>query len=203
MSSLLPLNEAKELHLLDNYLGSRIEYLNSLNLNVHPLFTEEKYLNLLSTILDINISGLNKQEARELLSLFLKLNKYAGTKWALKRVLKIISKNITIKEWFSYSGEPYYFIVEVLNKDIVIDLKFYELLQRYIDKYKNVRSVLEKIVISTEVKLSKKYALATLSGEAIKVEPLLIQELKAKAIKNYSLACSLNESINLNLDLKL
>ena len=83
MNSLLPLNEQQELHLLDDYFGSRIDKLNRLNLNVHPLFAEEKYLQLLSFILEIDIAGLSEQEARELLSLFVELKKYAGTVYDL------------------------------------------------------------------------------------------------------------------------
>ena len=84
--SLLPLNESKELHKLDEYFGKRIDYLNQLNLIVHPLYVEKKYLKLLSIILDIDIVGLTESEARELLSLFIELQKYAGTVYVLKKV---------------------------------------------------------------------------------------------------------------------
>ena len=89
MNSLLPLNEKKELHLLDSYFGKRIDKLNSLNLQTHPLFVEKKYLKLLSHILEIDITGLNESEARKLLSLFIDLKKYAGTVYVLKKVLAI------------------------------------------------------------------------------------------------------------------
>ena len=88
MNSLLPLNEKQELHLLDDYFGSRIDNLNNLNLEVHPLFTEEKYLKLLSYILEIDITGLSQNEARELLSLFVELKKYAGTVYILKKIIR-------------------------------------------------------------------------------------------------------------------
>lgn len=148
MSSLLPVNEIKELHKLDEYFGSRIDKLNHLNLQVHPLFVDKKYLSLLSNILEIDISGIDEKEARELLSLFVDLKKYTGTVYALKRVLKIFSKDIHIKEWFHYDGQPYHFKVEISSQSKEITPELYKHLTKQINAYKNVRSVLEEIQLS-------------------------------------------------------
>lgn len=199
MNSLLPLNEKKELHLLDSYFGKRIDKLNSLNLQTHPLFVEKKYLKLLSHILEIDITGLNESEARKLLSLFIDLKKYAGTVYVLKKVLAIFSNKVVLKEWFSYGGEPYHFKVELENEDEAIDDKFYAKLESIINKYKNVRSILEKIDVVLKSSAKYSYKMATLSGESISVLPYQATSIETKLKQNYFLAVKQSEMVSLTL----
>lgn len=153
MNSLLPLNEQQELHLLDDYFGSRIDKLNRLNLNVHPLFVEEKYLQLLSFILEIDIAGLSEQEARELLSLFVELKKYAGTVYVLKKVMSIFFNDVTLDDQIG----DYLFDLNVEMKNDVSAEKLNRI-KELANKYKNVRSKLRNIIINlpllgTEIKM--------------------------------------------------
>jgi len=197
-NSLLPNHKSSFDKKLDLFFENRLNNHNLNLINTLPLYCHKKLLVILANSFDINIDGLDEKEARELIHFNLHL--YKGTAYSLNRALNILfHQDIKAKEWFTYSGEPYYFKVQVKVDTKAITKEFYEKLEKAIDEYKNVRSILEKIVISTKVKLGKKYALATLSGEAIKVEPLLKVELKTKAIKNYSLAYSLEERININL----
>lgn len=141
--SLLPLNESKELHRLDEYFGKRIDYLNQLNLIVHPLYVEKKYLKLLSVILDIDIVGLTENEARELLSLFIELQKYAGTVYVLKKVMGIFFNDVILND--QIGNYEFDFIVELKNDVSVEKLKKIKSLA---NKYKNVRSKLRNIIIN-------------------------------------------------------
>lgn len=141
--SLLPLNESKELHRLDEYFGKRIDYLNQLNLIVHPLYVEKKYLKLLSIILDIDIVGLTENEARELLSLFIELQKYAGTVYVLKKVMGIFFNDVILND--QIGNYEFDFIVELKNDVSVEKLKKIKSLA---NKYKNVRSKLRNIIIN-------------------------------------------------------
>ena len=141
--SLLPLNESKELHKLDEYFGKRIDYLNQLNLIVHPLYVEKKYLKLLSVILDIDIVGLTENEARELLSLFIELQKYAGTVYVLKKVMGIFFNDVILND--QIGNYEFDFIVELKNDVSVEKLKKIKSLA---NKYKNVRSKLRNIIIN-------------------------------------------------------
>ena len=143
MNSLLPLNEKQELHLLDDYFGSRIDNLNNLNLEVHPLFTEEKYLKLLSYILEIDITGLSQNEARELLSLFVELKKYAGTVYILKKIISIFFNNVTLNDQIG----NYLFDLNVEMKNDVSAEKLQKI-KELANKYKNVRSKLRNIIIN-------------------------------------------------------
>jgi len=196
---LIPINESLDLKAVDETMHKRFECLKDFDLNLFPLLCKKEYLPHLSFMFDVDINSLDEQKTKELLSCAITLKKYIGSVYYLEEMLKLLFTDTKVFEWFSYSGEPYYFKVEVKAEKNPITKEFYEKLEKAIAEYKNVRSVLEKIVISTKVNLGKKYALATLSGETIKVEPLLKVELKLKAIKNYSLACSLEESLNINL----
>lgn len=174
MNSLLPLNEKKELHLLDDYFGTRIDKLNRLNLNVHPLFVEEKYLQLLSFILEIDIAGLSEQEARELLSLFVELKEYAGTVYVLKKVMSIFFNDVTLDDQIG----DYLFD---LNVEIKNDVSIEKLkrIRELAHKYKNVRSKLRNIIINlpfleTEFKMFN----ACIFGLDLKSETLIKEDFK-------------------------
>ena len=174
--SLLPLNESKELHRLDEYFGKRIDYLNQLNLIVHPLYVEKKYLKLLSVILDIDIVGLTENEARELLSLFIELQKYAGTVYVLKKVMGIFFNDVILND--QIGNYEFDFIVELKNDVSVEKLKKIKSLA---NKYKNVRSKLRNIIINlpslqTEIKLTS----ACVFGLDIDSKSLIKQDFDTK-----------------------
>lgn len=176
MNSLLPLNEQQELHLLDDYFGSRIDKLNRLNLNVHPLFAEEKYLQLLSFILEIDIAGLSEQEARELLSLFVELKKYAGTVYVLKKVMSIFFNDVTLDDQIG----DYLFDLNVEMKNDV-SIEKLKRIRELAHKYKNVRSKLRDIIINlpllqTEIKLTS----ACVFGLDIDSKSLIKQDFDTK-----------------------
>ncbi len=174
MNSLLPLNEKQELHLLDDYFGSRIDNLNNLNLEVHPLFTEEKYLKLLSYILEIDITGLSENEARELLSLFVELKKYAGTVYILKKIISIFFNDVALNDQIG----NYLFDLNVEMKNDVSAEKLNRI-KELANKYKNVRSKLRNIIINlplleTEIKLGN----ACLFGLELNTDSLMQGEFK-------------------------
>lgn len=174
MNSLLPLNEKQELHLLDDYFGSRIDNLNNLNLEVHPLFTEEKYLKLLSYILEIDITGLSQNEARELLSLFVELKKYAGTVYILKKIISIFFNDVTLNDQIG----NYLFDLNVVMKNDVSAEKLQKI-KELANKYKNVRSKLRNIIINlplleTKIKLGN----ACLFGLELNSNSLIQEEFK-------------------------
>ena len=195
MNSLLPLNEKQELHLLDDYFGSRIDNLNNLNLEVHPLFTEEKYLKLLSYILEIDITGLSENEARELLSLFVELKKYAGTVYILKKIISIFFNDVTLNDQIG----NYLFDLNVEMKNDVSTEKLQKI-KELANKYKNVRSKLRNIIINlplleTKIKLGN----ACLFGLELNSNSLIQGEFKTdfqvKSGVNFRIKFNTNSSL--------
>lgn len=51
------------------------------------------------------------EEKRELVKQSFNLNMRRGTKWAVERVLELVTGVTGVQEWFEYSGQPYHFKV--------------------------------------------------------------------------------------------
>lgn len=76
------------------------------------------------------------------------INANKGTKKAVIDQLKKLNYTIDIQEWFEYKGKPFTFrlVTKKQNNNPDEIKKIVQL----IDSYKNVRSILDSIVISTE-----------------------------------------------------
>ncbi|MDX8367792.1 phage tail protein I [Cytobacillus sp. IB215665] len=68
-----------------------------------------------------------------------------GTPWAVEQVVSIVFPNAEVFEWFDYSGDPYYFQIEVEQTNIKSD-DIKRLIQM-VDATKNKRSWLEGIAV--------------------------------------------------------
>ena len=57
---------------------------------------------------------------RDIVKSSVKVHKKMGTKYAVETALKSIYKTTTIKEWFEYGGEPYWFkvVINIGNEGI-------------------------------------------------------------------------------------
>lgn len=141
--SLLPLNESKELHTLDEIVASRFETLFASNLSTAPLTTDSKNLSVLSFIYDIDIVGLSEGEAREILNLFYEIRKYSGTVYVMKKVLSVFFADVKIDD--SVGGFLFDLSLELENDVSVEKLEKIKIL---VDKYKNVRSHLRYIILN-------------------------------------------------------
>ena len=141
--SLLPANEPKEFHRLDDLVATRFERFWQLNLSAHPLYTDKKYLAILSKIYDIDIVGLSEEEARELLNLFYELRKYAGTVYVLKKVLSIFFDDVVLDDQV---GGFEFDLEMTLQNDVSIEK--IEKIKSLVNRYKNVRSHLRHIILN-------------------------------------------------------
>lgn len=196
---LIPVNESEDLKVTDKSVDNRFEFLKNFDLNLFPKSCKKEYLSHLAFLFDVDIRALSETETREILSRAITLKKYIGSVYYLEQMLNIFDKEVSVKEWFSYSGQPYYFKVEVQSSNKSIDAKFYEDLEKQILKYKNVRSVLDVIVINLKTNLKEKYAMATLTGEDIEVLPYTVRNLNFYQKEIYATAVKISECITLNL----
>ncbi len=89
----------------------------------------------------------DEQEKRELIKQAIELHKYKGTPWAVRRVLEILSLPGTIAEWFEYEGKAYFFKVDIELVNQGMDENLFNNLVALIHEYKNVRSMLEALVV--------------------------------------------------------
>mgnify|MGYP000266940409 FL=1 len=196
---LIPVNESEDLKVTDKSVDNRFEFLKNFDLNLFPKSCKKEYLSHLAFLFDVDIRALSETETREILSRAITLKKYIGSVYYLEQMLNIFDKEVSVKEWFSYAGQPYYFKVEVQSSNKSIDAKFYEDLEKQILKYKNVRSVLDVIVINLKTNLKEKYAMATLTGEDIEVLPYTVRNLNFYQKEIYATAIKISECITLNL----
>lgn len=196
---LIPVNESEDLKVTDKSVDNRFEFLKNFDLNLFPKSCKKEYLSHLAFLFDVDIRALSETETREILSRAITLKKYIGSVYYLEQMLNIFDKEVSVKEWFSYAGQPYYFKVEVQSSNKSIDAKFYEDLEKQILKYKNVRSVLDVIVINLKTNLKEKYAMATLTGEDIEVLPYTVRNLNFSQKEIYATAIKISECITLNL----
>ncbi|WP_438449470.1 phage tail protein I [Gorillibacterium sp. sgz5001074] len=86
---------------------------------------------------------------REAIQDVLRLARIRGTPAAVKRVAEIYLGDAAVEEWFQYSGQPYHFRIVTNNPDATGDKAAQ--LARAVDAVKNLRSVLDAVVLlSTE-----------------------------------------------------
>ena len=196
---LIPVNESEDLKVTDKSVDNRFEFLKNFDLNLFPKSCKKEYLSHLAFLFDVDIRALSETETREILSRAITLKKYIGSVYYLEQMLNIFDKEVSVKEWFSYNGQPYHFKVEVQSSNKSIDAKFYEDLEKQILKYKNVRSVLDVIVINLKTNLKEKYAMATITGEDIEVLPYTVRNLNFYQKEIYATAVKISECITLNL----
>jgi len=153
--SLIPLSESTELHSIDLVAADLVFKLNrelqAVKTLANPYTCEERYLPFLAHAFKVDFwdANLTLRDKRALISSSLMLHQKKGTRWAIERVFEALSIDAEILEWFVYEGEPYHFKVdiEVWDLDRRVSREFLDDLRKYIDIYKNVRSVLDELNI--------------------------------------------------------
>lgn len=113
--------------------------------NVDNLSSE--WLDLLA--MDLNVDYYDRTlpltTKRDLVKQSIPMHRKKGTPWAVEKAVSIVFGSGTVREWFEYGGEPYYFRVFTSNQ-----LTTEADVQRFRDLLKtvrNVRSVLEDVVV--------------------------------------------------------
>ena len=92
-------------------------------------------------------SSLPLNTRKELVKNGLLTHKISGTKSAIEELINIVFGDGTVEEWFEYDGQPYNFRVKTSNPE-ANTIKAQEFI-KLITAYKNVRSHLESIIITT------------------------------------------------------
>lgn len=109
-----------------------------------------------------------ESEKRALIKNAIKIHRYKGTKYALLEIFNTLNLSGTITEWFEYGGKPYHFRVR-FDTDKLFEEKFEKEILDLIHENKNVRSVLECLVLHLITKQLLVTASAVISFEEITV----------------------------------
>lgn len=88
---------------------------------------------------------------RALVKNSIRLHRTKGTKYALEEALRTVGFDGVVEEWFEYSGRPYHFKINITSYRNVDEYKM-KRFRGLVNEYKNARSYLEDLKISTAVK---------------------------------------------------
>ena len=77
------------------------------------------------------------------------VHRFLGTRGAVTRALTSIYSAASVKEWFEYGGNPYYFKILLYDQDMPVSIPAKEI-RKAVEFYKSLRSHLEKITMIIE-----------------------------------------------------
>jgi len=154
IQSLIPSFEDIKLHSADIVASDVLDTLQSeikaFETLANPDICDEKYLPFLAYAFKVDFwdESLSVEDKRALIKQSLALHRYKGTTWAIERVFEALNIKAVVKEWFSYGGEPYHFKIDLSLEDKEITPARADELTKYVGIYKNVRSVLDELILS-------------------------------------------------------
>lgn len=154
VKTILPAHKKAIQKALDVLSGERFESLDLSVISILPLTCPVELLAHLAQSFDVDITGLDEQQTRELLQDAFQIHYWSGTPYAIKRALHIVFEHAGIDEWMQYAGDPYYFRITVeSNPDVTgITKELLEKLVRTAKRYKNARSLIDYLRMNLEHK---------------------------------------------------
>ena len=90
----------------------------------------------------------DKKARIDLILAAIELHRYKGTPYALDLIFDSLGLDGHITEWFEGNANPYTFKANINVFDMGINEETYDMFERLINHYKNVRSWLEEIIIN-------------------------------------------------------
>ncbi|CUU87930.1 phage tail protein [Campylobacter hyointestinalis subsp. hyointestinalis] len=199
MSHLLPNHKSKFDKLFDELFGTRLDNLDISVINTLANSCSKQILPILANSFDVDIEGLNEIAARELIKNAFAIHYYSGTLYSLKSALKAFFGSSEVAEWFEYGGKPYHFKVNLEASKTGIDENSLKRIDKIINDYKNVRSVLESINLKLTSHCKETNGIATISGENIEVLPFIHRNKEIKSKQNIGIGVMMIETINQNI----
>ena len=140
-----PINDQKLALFLTDNLECLTEYLTTL-----PDEANKEVLEHLAVIFDVDIAGLNEDEAREYIKSAIDIHKHKGTVYAVKKAINVVFEKAELKEWFDKGLTAGLFDVEVTLKadpTAIYTTKKFQTAKTLINDAKNVRSHLNHFEI--------------------------------------------------------
>ena len=150
----------------------------------------------LAQTFDVEPASQSLEETRKLLDEPLKTYFFEGTFFTLQKALKSFYGDSTLKQWFSYGGEPYHFRVEIDLKDDSTDKTRYKKLDTLIEQYKNVRSVFKGFNLIRSTKSEVFMGANETDKERLELFPSQIPSLLLNAPLSTSAAYAQSEQVS-------
>ena len=150
----------------------------------------------LAQTFDVEPASQSLEETKKLLDEPLKTYFFEGTFFTLQKALKSFYGDSTLKQWFSYGGEPYHFKVEIDLKDDSTDETRYKKLDTLIEQYKNVRSVFKGFNLIRNTKSEVFIGANETDKERLELFPSQIPSLLLNAPLSTSAAYAQSEQVS-------
>lgn len=192
--SLLPNHKSKFDKKFDLLFGVRFEDLDIGVINTLASSCPKNLLPVLAASFDVDIDGLNENEARELIKNAFEIHYYSGTFYSLNKALSALYADAKVKEWFDYTGLPYHFKLELDASKNGVSLQTLKRSDEIINTYKNVRSVYDGASINL-----KAYSY-TFSGENMSITPYVVSNISERAKFKVGATTQINEIISVPID---
>jgi len=130
----------------------------------------EKILDELAWEMHIDFwdSSIDIVKKRELIKSAFIIHMTKGTPYAVEKLISTIFDDGYVEEWFDYAGEPYTFRV-VTNNSTVTNEKAKEFI-RALDSVKNLRSHLDKVVITLSEELPLYFGGIVHTGDILTID---------------------------------
>lgn len=149
---IVPNNEPQNIKALEQIGSNCLEHCDLDTINVLPKFARRELLPYLALMFDVDITGLEEKQARNLIANAIEIHRYGGTLYAVKKALSVCFDSFEIKEWFAFNGEPYTFKIQVkINEAEIFKAEKFLKAKKIIANVKNERSKL----LGIEVKFPK------------------------------------------------
>lgn len=200
--SLLPNYKSKFDKKLDEFFGVKLDGLDISVINTLADTCPAGLLPILAANFDVDIDGLSKIAARELIKNAFEIHYYSGTFYSLQKALSAFYDTAKISEWYSYGGKPYHFKLSLEASNKGISKESLAKTDELVNEYKNVRSVFDGTSIAISSRANVSVASFASSGESIEVYPFMLQNLDANVSFCAASAVKTNEIISVNLNLK-
>ncbi len=199
--SLLPPNEPQLLKFLETIYEKALEKSDLSSINTLPKTAPSELLLEIGRNFDMEIAGLSQEEMRKLLSSAMFIHKNSGTPSALKKALQSVFENVEIQEWFEYGGEPFTFRVKVSSSIKGNGKETFALLDSLIQKFKNVRSILDGVEYELHCKNKDFNANLSLSSESLSIYPHQAKDVQNTSRGSVGSAVCVYESLMSNISL--
>ena len=198
--SLLPNHKSKFDKKFDELFGVRFKDLDIGALNTLANGASKNLLPVLAASFDVDINGLNENEARELIKNAYEIHYYSGTFYSLNKALSALYADAKVKEWFDYAGPPYHFKLELDASKNGVSPQTLKRSDEIINTYKNVRSVYDGANIKVDINADVKAYSYTFSGENISVDPYVVSNISQRASFKVGATMQINEIISIPID---
>lgn len=122
------------------------------------------------------------------------IHRYKGTVFAVRQVVDSLAGGSKLKEWYEYGGKAYHFHVEGMPDEVRSGAAV-DTLTRAINNAKNVRSWLDELIWHRELRMVKRFTMATGVYKEITITLPKLRPVDVVQTKHFTMAAHIFKEI--------